>query len=176
MLLPAVEVQRFLLGDDFPAPQTRLWGHLTTAACASINPSSTSTVNSWLVTASKCALGNLVQLCIDYITSQNLPVHMDLLTSLEPSHAGQLLEAMHRKLVDVNINLTTANGRLSTANSKIDRVIQHLGSRSPNAYTCINCGSEWLGKNKCVTCCGKRFTKSIPLFLYIERVHPASAL
>jgi hypothetical protein len=165
MLLPAVEVQRFLLGEDLPAAQTRLWGHLTTAACASTTPSSTSAVNSWLVTASKCALGKLVQLCIDYITSQNLPVHMDVLTSLEPSHAGQLLAAMHRKLVDVNSNLTAANGRLSTANSKFDRVIQNLESCSPDAYTCSHCGSEWLGKTKRVTCCGKRSTKSVPLYL-----------
>jgi hypothetical protein len=64
-----------------------------------------------LITASKCALPKLVQLCIDYIVSQTLPVQMGLLTCLDPSHAGELLVAMHKE----NEEAFLGKGKLSTA-------------------------------------------------------------
>jgi hypothetical protein len=75
--LPAADVVSLLSSDAASAGSSRLQSHLSPA-----------TVGDWLATASRCDLNKLVQICINYIVDQSLPVDMDLLTSLQPSHAN----------------------------------------------------------------------------------------
>lgn len=118
--LPAADVDRFLLGKH-SVSCSRLQNHL-----------SPKTVGTWLTTASKCGLNKLVQICIDYSVGQSLPVDMDLLTGLQPSHANKLLAAKE--------------SQASNHKSRLDKVTKQLGSSSLTHYSCSACGRSWLSR------------------------------
>jgi hypothetical protein len=154
--LPAADVEKFLLGNDPPAACSRLWSHL-----------SPSTLSSWLTTFSKCALDKLMQLCIDYILAKHLPVDTvrELLTSLSPSHASQVL-AQHLRLREaMQQGIVEARNKLSTANSKLDKAAHHLGSNNTMAHTCTYCNATWITSGDIYCRCGKKSRKSVPMFL-----------
>lgn len=98
-----------------------------------------------------------MQPCIDYLLSQSLPVDMDLLSSLDPTHAGQLLSAMQQKISQASTQVSQANSRLHLAHNRIDSVLsQRLGSSGAlTAYSCSACKRKWISRNSYTLCCNK---------------------
>ena len=150
--LPAAEVGKFLLSKDTPATDSRLKYSL-----------SPSTVSSWLVAASRSGLEQQVQLCIDYIVSQETQVDFDL-ASLAPAHSNQLLAAMQRKLSEANSKLDEANKELLKATHFKVAIVKHVGAGNLHSYTCSVCYKHWVS-TPCIECCKGSYSRptSVPL-------------
>jgi hypothetical protein len=140
------------------AEDSRLKGHL-----------SPSTAFPWLQAGSKCGHEQVVQLCIEYINSQPLPVKMQLLKSFDEAHADRLLAARHQKLSTAYRQVNLLSKDLSTASSKLDKVSNLLGARTVASCTCsrATCQKTWLGQvienAYCPSCQCKM--SSLPVFL-----------
>lgn len=117
-MLHAAEVTRFLRSDAAK-------GHL-----------SPSTVNGWLQAVSKCSLEQQVQACIDYIILHNLPVTMELLTSLHADHADKLLAAKQRQCDALRSDKLALDSRVVRSSLAVDRAIDGLGGGYLYVYTC----------------------------------------
>lgn len=105
---------------------------------------SPSTANSWLTTFSKCGLEQQAQLCIEYIIKQDLQVDIDLLRSLQTTHAAQLLEAREKERC--------------VAKRKVVDIVGYLGSTFGYlaACECRSCYARWISVESInVTCCGE---------------------
>ena len=140
------------MSKDIPAADSRLKDSFTPA-----------TVSTWLTVFSKCGLEQHVQLCIDYIVSQETNVDIDM-AYLQPTHANMLFAAIQRKLSKTYRDLRHANGRIDKGNSQRDKLVQlYLTAAPPTPYygfhvlKCSACGSCWISmSHDSVTCCNKK--------------------
>lgn len=173
-LLATAELEKYLLeprGNHSRSWWQSLLGVSETAAADSRLKAylSPSRVIPWLQAGSTCGHEQLVQLCIEYMVGEALLVDMQLLRSLDPAHAEQLLTRMRHKLSTAYRQINRLTDDLSTASSKVDKVAKHLGAHTVTAYTCkkLGCKKTWLAQHpagpagaNCPACHSYSVTKS----------------
>lgn len=152
---PADMVEKFLMSKDIPAADSRLKDSFTPA-----------TVSTWLTVFSKCGLEQLVQLCIDYIVSQETNVDIDM-ANLQPTHANMLFAATQRKLISCVLLMSKTNSELRHANLVLSQHLPRLRSSGAlTAYSCSACNRKWISRNSYTVCCDK-MTSQTKIQLYV---------